>query len=88
MHVSGADPKMVVSTMLWRMKSKIVRLRVPGKGFRYWLTERPYEPTGYIPEWMGGGEPPFKHDPAEEEDAHETSDESPFEQIVKKSIFE
>jgi hypothetical protein len=40
---SDSDPEMVLSTMLWRMRDKVVRL----KGGGYWLAERPWEPAGY-----------------------------------------
>jgi hypothetical protein len=43
--VSGNDPEMVLSTMLWRMQDQIIRLKSGG----YWLAERPYEPAGYAP---------------------------------------
>jgi hypothetical protein len=43
--IRGADPKMVLSTMLWR-SGDIVRL--PGLG--YWLKKEPYEPAGYTPD--------------------------------------
>jgi hypothetical protein len=43
--LQGADPEMVLSTMLWRMRDKIVRL----KGGGYWLAECPWEPAGYLP---------------------------------------
>jgi hypothetical protein len=35
---SEADPEMVLSTMLWRMRDKIVRLKTGG----YWLPENPH----------------------------------------------
>jgi hypothetical protein len=43
--VSGSDPEMVLSTMLWRMQDQIVRLKSGG----YWLAERPYPPAAYDP---------------------------------------
>jgi hypothetical protein len=41
--LEGSDPDMVLSTMLWRMKDRIVRL----KGFGYWPREMDYEPASY-----------------------------------------
>jgi len=40
----GADPEMVLSTMLWRMKDRVVRLKSGG----YWLPERDWLPGYYI----------------------------------------
>lgn len=42
---SGTDPEMVLSTMLWRMRDMVVRL----KGGGYWLANEPYEPAGFDP---------------------------------------
>ena len=42
--IEGKDPEMVLSTMLWRSKDKIVRL--PGHG--YWPADMIYNPAGYI----------------------------------------
>lgn len=44
-HLKGKDPKMILSTMLWRMQDQFVRLQ----GHGYWLTDRPYEPAAYVP---------------------------------------
>jgi len=44
-HLKGKDPKMILSTMLWRMPGQFVRLQ----GHGYWLAEKPYEPAGYTP---------------------------------------
>jgi hypothetical protein len=44
--IQGKDPEMVLSTMLWRSKEKIVRL--PGHG--YWPADRSYPDAHYIPE--------------------------------------
>lgn len=44
-EIQGKDPEMVLSTMLWRSKDKIVRL--PGVG--YWLKAMPYKEAGYDP---------------------------------------
>lgn len=41
--IDGTDPQMVLSTMLWRMKDRVVRLEKGG----YWLTEVPYAPEYY-----------------------------------------
>jgi HB1, ASXL, restriction endonuclease HTH domain len=43
--VSGKDPEMVLSTMMWRMQNEFVRL--PSWG--YWFRSRPYGPAGYDP---------------------------------------
>lgn len=42
---SETDPEMVLSTMLWRMRDHVVRLKSGG----YWLAEIPYEPAGFDP---------------------------------------
>jgi hypothetical protein len=42
--IRGADPKVVLGTMLWRTDD-IIRLR----GHGYWLKNRPFEPAGYNP---------------------------------------
>jgi hypothetical protein len=42
--IRGADPKVVLGTMLWRTED-IIRLR----GHGYWLKERSFEPAGYNP---------------------------------------
>jgi hypothetical protein len=42
----GKDPEMVLSTMLWRMRSRIVRLRGGG----YWLADVPNSDVGYDPQ--------------------------------------
>jgi len=44
-ELRGADPEMVLSTMLWRMRDQIVRLNGGG----YWLADRPWELAGYDP---------------------------------------
>jgi hypothetical protein len=43
---SESDPEMVLSTMLWRTRNRVVRLKTGG----YWLPERPWPPAGYNPE--------------------------------------
>ncbi|WP_147283758.1 hypothetical protein [Bosea caraganae] len=43
--LEGADPEMVLSTMLWRMRKKIARL----PNFGYWPANLPYEPASYTP---------------------------------------
>jgi hypothetical protein len=45
-EIHGKDADMVLSTMLWRMQSRVIRLKSHG----YWLTEVPYDPAGYLPE--------------------------------------
>ena len=47
-YLKGADPKMVLSTMLWRCKDRVVRVKTP-KGHRYWLAEAPNAAIGYDP---------------------------------------
>jgi hypothetical protein len=42
--IRGADPKVVLGTMLWRTEG-IIRLR----GHGYWLKDRSFEPAGYNP---------------------------------------
>lgn len=44
--IEGADPEMVLSTMLWRMKDKIVR--IPNYG--YWPIDEVYAPADYHPD--------------------------------------
>ncbi len=45
--INGKNPKMILSTMLWRVKnSGVVRLKSGG----YWLKDRRYPPADYIPE--------------------------------------
>ena len=45
LEVKGADPLVTLSTMLWRMRDKIIHFQ--GKG--YWPQHKPYPPTGYVP---------------------------------------
>ena len=42
----GKNPEVVLSTMLWRMKSEIVRLQPYG----YWVADKPFEKAGYHPD--------------------------------------
>lgn len=44
-EIHGKDPEMVLSTMLWRSKDKIVRL----PSFGYWLKSLPYVEARYDP---------------------------------------
>lgn len=44
-EIFGKDPKMVFSTMMWRMQDEFVR--IPRWG--YWFRDRPYAPAGYDP---------------------------------------
>jgi hypothetical protein len=44
LSIEGKDPEMVLSTMLWRTKDKIVRL----PNFGYWLTDEDYTPAEYV----------------------------------------
>lgn len=41
--INGADPEMVLSTMLWRMRDQVVRLAKGG----YWLAGKPYKAEFY-----------------------------------------
>jgi hypothetical protein len=43
--IEGSDPEMVLSTMLWRMRDRVARV----KGGGYWLAEIPNEKVGYVP---------------------------------------
>lgn len=43
MVLNGSDPQMVLSTMLWRMPSRIKRLKKGG----YWLADQPYKREFY-----------------------------------------
>lgn len=43
--ITGKEPEMVLSTMLWRTPETIVRL----PSFGYWPQEDPYPPANYIP---------------------------------------
>lgn len=46
--IDGSDRLMVLSTMLWRMmKDEIGIVRLKGGG--YWLSDRPWPETGYVP---------------------------------------
>lgn len=45
LRIGGADPEMVLSTMLWRMKDVIVRI----PKFGYWPRDEKFEPAGYDP---------------------------------------
>jgi hypothetical protein len=55
-HLKGKDPKMILSTMLWRMPKQFVRLQ----GHGYWLADKPYEPAGYVPQGRASLPPPVK----------------------------
>ena len=45
-EIEGKDPEMVVSTMLWRQKDVVVRL----KPYGYWMADQPFPEAGYYPE--------------------------------------
>ena len=45
-QIQGKDPKMILSTMLWRMPDRFVRL--PGHG--YWWKNHAYAPANYDPD--------------------------------------
>ena len=42
---SENDPEVVLSTMLWRTRDRVTRLKTGG----YWLPERPWPSAGYFP---------------------------------------
>ncbi|MER9063943.1 hypothetical protein [Mesorhizobium sp. M0698] len=44
--IAGTDPEMVLSTMLWRTRDRVARV----KGGGYWLADVPNEAAGYFPE--------------------------------------
>jgi hypothetical protein len=44
-HIHGKDPLVVLQTMLWRMRERIVHL----KGFGYWPKDVTYAPAAYDP---------------------------------------
>lgn len=50
-EIRGVDPEKTLSTMLWRMRDRVARV----KGGGYWLQEVPYPEAGYVPE---GSDPP------------------------------
>ncbi|NLH83392.1 MAG: hypothetical protein GX458_21515 [Phyllobacteriaceae bacterium] len=45
LRIEGSDPEMVLSTMLWRMKDRVVRLKSGG----YWLADVKNDEIGYEP---------------------------------------
>jgi hypothetical protein len=47
LEVRGSDPLVTLSTMLWRAGPIQGLLHLRGHG--YWLADKPYAPTGYIP---------------------------------------
>lgn len=47
--IEGANPDVVLSTMLYRTTGLVTNL----KGFGYWLHDEPYPPAGYMPERTG-----------------------------------
>jgi hypothetical protein len=44
-QIYGKDPEMVLSTMLWRMRGRVVRVPTGG----YWLAEQAHPGSGYDP---------------------------------------
>lgn len=46
LKLEGKDPLMVFSTMLWRERSRVARIR----GHGYWPADQPYPPADYFPE--------------------------------------
>ncbi|WP_333823625.1 hypothetical protein [Pinisolibacter sp.] len=45
LRIEGTDPEMVLSTMLWRMKDRVARLKSGG----YWLADVKNDEVGYDP---------------------------------------
>ncbi len=45
-HLVGKDPRMILSTMIWRMSDRFIRLPPHG----YWFKDRPFHPANYDPE--------------------------------------
>jgi hypothetical protein len=45
-HISGKNPLMVLTTMLWRSRDKLVSI----PGFGYWPADTAYPPGDYYPE--------------------------------------
>jgi hypothetical protein len=45
-EIEGKDPMMVFSTMLWRERERVARIR----GVGYWPADKPYPPAGYYPQ--------------------------------------
>lgn len=48
MVIQGKDPEMVLSTMLWRMRHRVARLKSGG----YWDAHKDWDPAGYKSEWL------------------------------------
>lgn len=46
LKLEGKDPLMVFSTMLWRERDRVTRIR----GHGYWPADQPYPPARYFPE--------------------------------------
>ena len=57
--IRGKDPEMVLSTMLWREKDRVVRV----KGGGYWLVERDWPAGGYVANLTE----PASNDPADDD---------------------
>jgi hypothetical protein len=62
---SESDPEMVLSTMLWRTRDKVIRLKTGG----YWLPERPWPAAGYVPGNRGDDDCLSTPSPEEQSDA-------------------
>lgn len=45
LSITGKDPQMVLSTMMWRMQDRFVRI----PGFGYWFRDQPCQVAGYEP---------------------------------------
>jgi hypothetical protein len=45
LHITGKDPEMVLSTMMWRMQDRFVRI----PRFGYWMRDRPCAVANYKP---------------------------------------
>ncbi|MBW8322309.1 MAG: hypothetical protein K0M49_13170 [Arenimonas sp.] len=53
MVIEGKDRAGVFTTMMWRMRDKIVKLESGG----YWLADVEYPPEGYVPQKTGSEDP-------------------------------
>jgi len=45
-QINGIDPLMVFSTMLWRERERVIRIR----GYGYWVADQAYPPAGFLPD--------------------------------------
>ena len=88
--IQGADPEKTLSTMLWRMRNEVVRVRGGG----YWLAGIPNESVGYDPATSPAGgdilETPMDEIPTPEEElevdraSHQPSEADLMRQAVEE----